>query len=162
MSLNKRTVAAVGSAAVVLGVGAGLADAAHNSGTHKLGSAGLRGPGPGPGGQAIADYLGLTSAELRTQLEAGKTPADIATAQGNSVSGLEDVIVPDAKTHLDAAATAGKITAAAESTRRADRRPRRPALRASHRRVKRLPRGRGRLAAPSVRPAFDRAAPALH
>src|SRR5436305_15007889 len=100
MRLNKRAVAAVGSAAVVLGVGAGLADAAHNSGTHRAGGAGLRGPGPGPGGQAIADYLGLTSADLRTQLEAGKTLADVATAQGKSVSGLADAIVADATTHL--------------------------------------------------------------
>src|SRR5438132_1001923 len=68
MKPKKRTVAAVTSAVLVLGVGAGLADAAHNSGIRKAGIAGLRGPGPGTGGQAIADYLGLTAAELRTQL----------------------------------------------------------------------------------------------
>jgi hypothetical protein len=116
MKPRKRTVAAVTSAVLVLGAGAGLADAAHNSGTRKAGIAGLPGPGPGAGGQAIANYLGLTAAELRTQLGSGKTLADIATAQGKSVSGLEDAIVADAKTHLDTAVAAGRLTADQEST----------------------------------------------
>jgi hypothetical protein len=121
MKPTKHTVAAVTSAVLVLGAGAGLADAAHNSGTRKAGIVGLVGlPGPGPGGQAIADYLGLTTTEVHTQLAAGKTLADIATAQGKSVSGLEDAIVADAKTHLDAAVAAGKLTAAQESTMLSD------------------------------------------
>src|SRR5262249_25597990 len=68
------------------------------------------GPGGGPGSAAIAAYLGLTQSDLRADLQSGKTLAQIATAQGKSVSGLEAAIVADAKTHLDAAVAAGKLT----------------------------------------------------
>src|SRR4051794_17940980 len=114
MRPSKRIVAGIASAALVVGVGSGLADAA---------SSGGKGGGPhggGPGSAAIADYLGLTSAELRIQLESGKTLADVAKAQGKTVAGLEDAIVADAKTHLDADVTAGKLTAAQEATMLAD------------------------------------------
>jgi hypothetical protein len=61
---------------------------------------------------AAAKYLGLTEAELRTQLESGKTLAEIAKAQGKSVDGLEKAITADAKAKLDAAVKAGTITQA--------------------------------------------------
>jgi hypothetical protein len=64
----------------------------------------------GRGLDAAAGYLGLTEDQLRTQLENGKTPADIAKAQKKSVDGLVDAIVADAKQHLDAAVKAGRIT----------------------------------------------------
>ena len=112
----KRIAAGITSAVLAVGVGAGLAQAAHQGSAQKTGIAGMRGDhGPGPGAMAIADYLGLTAAELRTQLEAGKTLADIAKAQGKTVSGLEDAIVADAKTHLDADVAAGKLTSAQAS-----------------------------------------------
>jgi hypothetical protein len=60
---------------------------------------------------AIASYLGLTEEELRAQLESRKTLAQIASAQGKPVSGLEDVIYADAKTHLDQAVADGKLPA---------------------------------------------------
>ena len=67
----------------------------------------------GPGSlEAAAKYLGLTEAELRTQLEAGKTLAEIAKAQGKTVDGLEKALTADAKTKLDAAVKAGTITQA--------------------------------------------------
>jgi hypothetical protein len=116
MRPSKRTAAAIASTALALGIGAGIADAAHKTGAHKANFAGQQRPGPGPGAQAIADYLGLTAAQLRSQLQAGKTLADIATAQGKTVSGLEDAIVADAKTHLDADVAAGNLTAAQETT----------------------------------------------
>jgi hypothetical protein len=114
----KRIVAGIASAALVVGVGAGFAQAARTGGTQTAGIAAMRGggPGPGPGAQAVADYLGLTTAALRTQLESGQTLADVAKAQGKTVSGLEDVIVADAKTHLDADVAAGNLTAAQEAT----------------------------------------------
>jgi hypothetical protein len=65
---------------------------------------------------AIAAYLGLSEDELRAQLESGTTLAQIASAQGKSVSGLEDVIYADAKNHLDQAVAAGKLTADQEQT----------------------------------------------
>ncbi len=47
-------------------------------------------------------YLGVTAAQLRTDLQSGQSLADVATAQGKTVSGLEDAIVADASSHLDA------------------------------------------------------------
>src|SRR5262245_59631558 len=114
MRPSKRIVAGIASAALVVGVGAGLADAA---------SSGGKGGGPrggGPGSAAIADYIGLTAAELRTQLESGKTLADIAKAQGKTVAGRADAVVADAKTHLDGDVAAGKLTAAQEAAMLAD------------------------------------------
>ena len=77
---------------------------------------GHRGGGFGHHGQAsleaAATYLGLTEAELRTQLEAGKTLAEIAKAQGKTVDGLEKALTADTKAKLDAAVKAGTITQA--------------------------------------------------
>ena len=64
--------------------------------------AGRHGPGGPPGAQAIATYLGITATQLRTDLQSGQTLADVAKAQGKTVSGLEDAIVADASSHLDA------------------------------------------------------------
>lgn len=62
-----------------------------------------------------ATYLGLTTDALRTQLAAGKSLADVATAQGKSVSGLEDALLANLKTDLDADVTAGRITSDRET-----------------------------------------------
>jgi hypothetical protein len=59
-----------------------------------------------------ASYLGLTEAELRTQLHDGKSLAQIARAQGKSVAGLVDALVEDAKARLDDAVADGRITQA--------------------------------------------------
>jgi hypothetical protein len=112
---RRRIVVAMTSAALVIGVGTGVATAAHKN-VSKAGANSGQGPGGPPGAAAIATYLGLTNDQIRTQLASGKTLAQIATAQGKTVSGLEDAIVADAKTHLDAAVTAGKLTADQEST----------------------------------------------
>jgi hypothetical protein len=61
---------------------------------------------------AAADYLGLTEAQLRTQLENGKSLAQVAQAQGKPVSGLVDALVAAAKKRLDEAVTAGRLTKA--------------------------------------------------
>ena len=61
---------------------------------------------------AAATYLGLTPAELRTELESGKSLADIAKAKGKSVEGLKQALTADAKSKLDAAVKAGKLTQA--------------------------------------------------
>jgi hypothetical protein len=63
-------------------------------------------------GAAVAKYLGLTPAQLVTQLRAGKSLAEIATAQGKTVAGLKDAILAEAKTHLDQAVADGHLTAA--------------------------------------------------
>jgi hypothetical protein len=126
MQLRSRTTLAVTGAAVALAAGAGGAFAAAGGGGGgpetgtDLGrpavAIGFDGAGPGGPPAAIASYLGLTEDELRAQLESGKTLAQIASAQGKSVSGLEDVIYADAKTHLDQAVANGKITADEEQT----------------------------------------------
>src|SRR3954447_15847344 len=72
------------------------------------------GPGPGSlhvhgafgGLDAAATYLGLTEAQLRTQLESGKSLADVAKAHGKTVDGLVQALVDAAKTKLDAAVAA--------------------------------------------------------
>ena len=72
--------------------------------------------GPGMHGfghlDAAASYLGLTEAELATELSGGKTLADVAKAKGKSVDGLVSALVADEKKELDAAVAAGRITKA--------------------------------------------------
>lgn len=59
---------------------------------------------------AAATYLGLTEAELRTQLESGKSLADVAKSQGESVDGLKQAILAGAQTKLDQAVKDGRLT----------------------------------------------------
>lgn len=65
--------------------------------------------------EAAATYLGLTEAQLATELEGGKTLAQVAQAHGKSVDGLVDALVADMKQHLDAAVAAGRLTKAQET-----------------------------------------------
>ncbi len=80
-------------------------------------------PAAGPGkharpafAAAVASYLGLTPAQLRVQLRAGKSLAQIAKAQGKSVDGLKTAILAGVKARLDKAVSAGQLTAAQEKT----------------------------------------------
>src|SRR5919198_2342998 len=109
---------AVTAIAVFALVGAGGAIAASDkSGTPKASPAQTCGPGaPGRGPAAsflgaVADYLGLTKAQLRTAHENGTTLAQLAEQQGKSVSGLKQAIYDDAKAHLDKAVAARANTA---------------------------------------------------
>src|SRR5262245_35161671 len=70
------------------------------------------GYGFGPSLDAAATYLGLTEAQLRTQLESGKSLADVAKAQGKSVDGLKQAMLSSIKAKLDQAVKDGKLTAA--------------------------------------------------
>jgi hypothetical protein len=61
------------------------------------------GHGHGPGLDAAATYLGISQTSLSTQLEAGKTLAQIANATtGKSAAGLVAALVADAKQHFGA------------------------------------------------------------
>ena len=71
--------------------------------------------GAGPASPAIASYLVLTGAEIRSRLAGGASLSDLATEQGKTVAGLEDAIVADAKAHLDAAVAAGQLSADQET-----------------------------------------------
>jgi len=95
-------------------------DIVNSTGPPAGGRHGPGGPGGGPASAAVASYLGLTQAALRADLQDGQTLAEIATAQGKTVSGLEAAIVADAKTHLDQAVADGKLTAAQEQSMLAD------------------------------------------
>jgi hypothetical protein len=57
-----------------------------------------------------ADYLGLTTDQLRTELQSGKTLAQIATEHGKTASGLVDALVAATKQRLDTLVTNGKLS----------------------------------------------------
>ncbi len=121
MNDKQKVAAAVVATALAVGGGSALASGGH-SGSSRAATAAAASHDVGhPGGiDAAAAYLGLTVDELRTQLAAGKSLADVATAQGKSVSGLVAALVADLKTHLDQAVAAGRLTGAQESTILAD------------------------------------------
>jgi hypothetical protein len=62
-----------------------------------------------------ARYLGLTEEQLRSELENGKTLAQVAKDHGKSVDGLIDALVASAKQKLDEAVAAGRLTKAQET-----------------------------------------------
>lgn len=76
---------------------------------------GLGHPGHGQGLAAAAAYLGLSEADLRTKL-ADQTLAEVAKAQGKSVSGLVDAMVAAIGKSIDDAVAAGKLTKAEADT----------------------------------------------
>lgn len=59
-----------------------------------------------------ATYLDLTEAELRTELESGKSLAQIAKAKNKSVDGLKTTLATEMRKKLDAAVKAGGLTQA--------------------------------------------------
>jgi len=63
---------------------------------------------------AAASYLGLTEDQLHTQLESGKSLAQVAKDRGKSVDGLVQAMVDSATKKLDAAVAAGRLTKAQE------------------------------------------------
>ena len=66
----------------------------------------------GPGLDAAASYLGITEEQLKTELEGGKTLAQVAKAHGKTAAGLVDALVAEAEKKLDAAVKAGRLTQA--------------------------------------------------
>ncbi len=62
---------------------------------------------------AAATYLGVSDSDLQTDLQSGKTLAQVANATtGKSSSGLIAALVAAAKTRLEGAVTAGTLTQA--------------------------------------------------
>src|SRR4029450_9976045 len=93
--MNGKSKKFLAAAGVTLAVAAGAAGAIAAGGNGRPG----RADHPGPA--VIASYLGLTPAQLREQLKAGKTLAQIAVAQGKTVAGLEDRIKQAVQSHRD-------------------------------------------------------------
>jgi len=65
--------------------------------------------------EAAAGYIGITEAQLRAELEGGKSLAQVATAHGKSVDGLVNTLLAEAKSKLDAAVSAGRLTKSQET-----------------------------------------------
>jgi hypothetical protein len=78
----------------------------HGFGHHGFGHRGF------PGLDAAASYLGLSEDALHTQLESGKTLAQVAKDQGKSLDGLLAALKADLKQHLDEAVADGRLTKA--------------------------------------------------
>jgi hypothetical protein len=64
--------------------------------------------------KATAGYLGLSQTQLRSELESGKSLADVARAQGKPVSGLKTTILGAVASWINASSklSAGQKTAA--------------------------------------------------
>ena len=88
------------------------------SGTRPAGGPGPGGFGHGPGAPnddlaAAATYLGSTTASLLTQLQAGKTLAQVSAAtSGKSTAGLIAALVAHEKAEIAGHVTSGKLTQA--------------------------------------------------
>jgi hypothetical protein len=62
--------------------------------------------------KAAATYLGVTNAQLVTELRAGKSLAQVATAKSKSVDGLKQALLAALKQKVDAAVASGRLDAA--------------------------------------------------
>ncbi len=82
-----------------------------------------RGGGMGFGGggdlAAAATYLGLSQSDLQTDLQSGKTLAQVAAAtSGKTVADLITALVAHETTEINVAVTAGKVTRRAQADAR--------------------------------------------
>jgi len=93
-----------GQAPLVGGLGGGPGFGRHGFG--------FGGPGGGAKLDTAATYLGVSADTLHTDLESGKTLADVAKAQGKSVDGLVSALVDAQKKQIDGAVSAGRLTQA--------------------------------------------------
>ena len=91
--------------------------------------AGPRGPGGpggrdgqrgGPGTEAAATALGISADDLRTELQSGKSIADVASEKSVDVQTVIDAMIADLKTHLDEEVASGTHTQAEADQRLAD------------------------------------------
>jgi hypothetical protein len=124
MVLNrKRILASMAAAGIAVGglAGGGAAFASAASPAHSPVTAAARAPasvwrGHGCGGKGgawshhpvpkpVADYLGLSQAKLQSQLQSGKSLADVAKAQGKPVAGLKSTILSDVTSRVNASST---------------------------------------------------------
>lgn len=76
--------------------------------------------GIGAAADAVAKALDTDTATLRTELQAGKSLADIAKGKGVDVQKVVDAITTELNAKIDAAVTAGKMTAEQATARKAD------------------------------------------
>ncbi len=67
-------------------------------------------------GGSVTAYLGVTQAQLRTELSTGRSLAQIATEHGKTVAGLKSAILSAVKVRLDKAVASKRLTKAQEQT----------------------------------------------
>ena len=86
-------------------------------GVHPGGGGFGHGPGPGRGGivgdylSTVTTYLGISAQTLKSDLQSGKSLAQIAdSTAGRSSAGLVQALVAETQSKLSAAVTAGKLT----------------------------------------------------
>ena len=60
----------------------------------------------------VSKVLGITEAELKAELEAGKSVSDVAKAKNIDLATVKAALLAEAKAHIDAEVAAGKHTAA--------------------------------------------------
>ncbi len=68
----------------------------------------------------VSKVLGITETELKTELEAGKSIADVAKAKNIDIAAVKAALLAEAKAHIDAEVAAGKHTAAEGATKLAE------------------------------------------
>jgi phosphoglycolate phosphatase-like HAD superfamily hydrolase len=82
---------------------------------------GMGGRGPSPESiTAIAKVLNMTEAQLQTEVQSGKSLADIAAAQNVKVQLVIDAVVADMKAHEAAEVASGETTQAEADAKLAD------------------------------------------
>jgi hypothetical protein len=69
----------------------------------------------------VSKVLGITETELKTELEAGKSIADVAKAKNIDLATVKAALLAEAKAHIDAEVAAGKHTAAEGVTKLAEK-----------------------------------------
>mgnify|MGYP000164939826 FL=1 len=78
------------------------------------------GHGPIQNLASVATALNMSEADIRTQLDSGKSLADIATAQNVSVQSVIDAVVADMKAHVATEVASGEITQTEADAKLAD------------------------------------------
>jgi hypothetical protein len=68
----------------------------------------------------VSKVLGITETELKTELQAGKSIADVAKAKNIDLAAVKAALLAEAKAHIDAEVAAGKHTAAEGVTKLAE------------------------------------------
>jgi cytidylate kinase len=68
----------------------------------------------------VSKVLGITEAELKTELEAGKSVSDVAKAKNIDLATVKAALLAEAKAHIDAEVAAGKHTEAEGATKLAE------------------------------------------
>src|SRR6266545_2263264 len=113
ITITRRMAAASVAVLALVGTGGAIAASGDSSGSataSKSQTCGPGGPGHGPRAssiKAVADYLGVTKAELRTARENGTSLAQLATQQGKAVaagritSAQETTMLSGLQAHLD-------------------------------------------------------------